>query len=528
MASDIGDIKLYGYDPKIVETIGLFTHALTLVGITDKDTVESIILPFDADINTLAGVVSATTVQEYENEVIGTFTHAKTDQHGAVTHGPPGLQMKAKVRMARELCISAMRLRDLPAQISRGGAAAASTGLGQTMQQPSAVASRKLKLKDLVDQVTEDECDVMTEKNVAECYARYETLMGEDEKPAYDEDPTLEQLSAVGYLLRAGINPYVDFGVFGPHGHRILKKIKLSGSKFNNNGELMRIEINGPATYPMWCASWQVYANCLLMHDAVDLGKLVAYKRKMDTYYQKFGDQAWALQYQTDVRTRHEHFGRLKREGFVSYNHAWDEHVKSGRFPSEEAAIATFKHAFHPDRPWDYVFAAALKDTQWWLDELELPLIHHSKKSIAEEVDGDAPINGRQSGKGGGLKRNLTSAAPPPDPNGYSAGTRVKKPREPVQKQHNVKDGQYTTSRNGTKLCWGFNAGTCLQADGQHRCAKNPQFLHICSKCLQPKHTALQCYAQIQTPNWFLNRGKGKGDKGGDKGTGKKGYKGQG
>ena len=83
---------------------------------------------------------------------------------------------------------------------------------------------------------------------------------------------------------------------------------------------MIRLEINGPATYAMWCASWQVFHNSMLMLGAVDLGKLTAYKRKMDVYHQKHGDSIWALQYQTDVRTRNEHFVRLKRECLADYN----------------------------------------------------------------------------------------------------------------------------------------------------------------------------------------------------------------
>ena len=89
------------------------------------------------------------------------------------------------------------------------------------------VAKRKLKLKEIIDQSSEEECEVMSETAIAAAYARYEALFGEGESPPVDEDPTEEQLSALNHLLSTNLCPYVDFCIFGPHGHRILKKVKL-------------------------------------------------------------------------------------------------------------------------------------------------------------------------------------------------------------------------------------------------------------------------------------------------------------
>ena len=375
---------------------------------------------------------------------------------------------------------------------------------------PSAVATRKLKLKELVDQISEEECDYLTETQIAACYARFETLMGEGERPPKAEDPTQEQLSAVAHLIKTGVNPYVDFGIFGPYGQRILKKVRLTGVKFNNNDELVRIEINGPANYGMWSACWNIYQNCLLMLDAVDMGKLLAYKKKMDHYFETHGDKIWALQYQTDVRTRGEHFVRLKRDALADYNRAWSECL--ARHGDQATARLHFKHAFDPDKPWDHVFQRALKDTEWWFQELGLPAI---KNTANAEVEGDAPVHkGKQ-----GLGKKTT--IPPPDHSGNTSGQiaqRVKKVKTRAGRVHNVQNGHYTTSRQGIELCWAFNAGNCQNTIGQNKCPNHPTRLHLCSKCLQPRHNATECYVRgaIAAPAWVArsnNKGAGKGGK---------------
>ena len=50
-------------------------------------------------------------------------------------------------------------------------------------EEPSTVTGRKLKLKELVDQVSEEECDALTDEQWPAAYARYEATMGKDDKP---------------------------------------------------------------------------------------------------------------------------------------------------------------------------------------------------------------------------------------------------------------------------------------------------------------------------------------------------------
>ena len=187
-------------------------------------------------------------------------------------------------------------------------------------------------------------------------YARYEATFGKDDKPTENEEPTLEQLSAVAFLIRSGVNPYTDFGVWGPHGHRILKKAKLLGCIWNNDNppQLVKVEIHGPASYSMWRASYIIYMNVMIMLDAVDLGPLLAYMRKQDAYHEKYGSRVWALQYQTEVRTRSEHLVRIKRTAMADYGKELLKYIDW--YGSREKALYNFTHPDDPQRPWNFVF----------------------------------------------------------------------------------------------------------------------------------------------------------------------------
>ena len=79
----------------------------------------------------------------------------------------------------------------------------------------TAAAKRRLKLKELIDQVNEDKFEPLPDMEVAACVGRYEVVMGQDEVPPSGEEPTEEQLSAIAFMLKAGLNPYADSAFLG-------------------------------------------------------------------------------------------------------------------------------------------------------------------------------------------------------------------------------------------------------------------------------------------------------------------------
>ena len=244
--------------------------------------------------------------------------------------------MKSRVRLAHLLCLEAVT-----PSVSTGSEMARVAQRLTTLEQqpapapkidtslPSSTTVRKLKLKELVDQVHEEECDCMTEQQVFTSFARWDSVLGPniDNTSAIpvEAEPTAEQLSAVKHMIDLGIDPYTNFNIVGPHGNRLLKKVKLTSSHWNGEGKLIRVEINGPATYQLWKASWEVYQNVLVILDAVDFGNFVAYRKLIDNYHEQHGAGIWYLLYQTDARTRAELFVRVKREGLAEYRAKFKE-----------------------------------------------------------------------------------------------------------------------------------------------------------------------------------------------------------
>ena len=93
-----------------------------------------------------------------------------------------------------------------------------------------------IALKEVVSQVLDKTAVRMTDEEVLESYKRYEKHFGKGRKPPEDEEPTVDQLSALRHLIQSGVVPYIDFSVWGPHGHRMVKKQKFMGQTFNHNG----------------------------------------------------------------------------------------------------------------------------------------------------------------------------------------------------------------------------------------------------------------------------------------------------
>ena len=156
------------------------------------------------------------------------------------------------------------------------------TPAGSVPPSGSTVASRKLKLSQIISQVDETEIEPLSESDVLVMFARYETLFGKGQRPPSNREPTAEQLAALRSLLNSQQVPYCDFAIYGPHGTRITRKLKFSGLVLNKNGELVQSEIYGPSSLEAWKVSYGVFLNSMIMLDAADLGPLLQYQARVE------------------------------------------------------------------------------------------------------------------------------------------------------------------------------------------------------------------------------------------------------
>ena len=114
-------------------------------------------------------------------------------------------------------------------------------------------------------------------------------------------------------------------------------------------GTLKTTEEAGAADVHAWTECYKLLCTALLRFKAVTLGPLLDYERMIVEYAARYGDLAWPLLHQCDVRCRLEHKERLRRV-------LERESVASSA--RNQAPAVQFNSAC----PWDSVWTAATED----------------------------------------------------------------------------------------------------------------------------------------------------------------------
>ena len=352
---------------------------------------------------------------------------------------------------------------------------------------PSAPAAspapkRKVKLSAVINQTDDMEVDILDDLAITAAYARYSKKIGAAPPP--DQELSSEQLTTLHALFQSGRAPYTDMAVWGPYHHRLAKKIRLKGIRLNAQGEIIPVEINGPADFEAWRESYSVFRSGCIMFGQISPARLDSYEHHIRSYHERYGRGCWALLYQADVRARLELAERLRRQGK-------EEH---------DAAIAAGgTHGFDDKKPWEWVWNMMVKDHAFWHRELEEPalLILAKTQKASQLLGADAPI---EASGGTGSDRSIPSAP-----------VAIKRRREDGVRQHVVgEDGLLTHNRRGAELCRGYQKGDCKDKDRNGFCLKTGRTRHQCAKCLSEDHGAHAC-PQSSQPRVFKPKGMRKG-----------------
>ena len=193
----------------------------------------------------------------------------------------------------------------------------------------------------MVDPSLDTELKPIDADHVDKMFTAYRTDRGEF--PHEDHEPTADQLAAVAQLVRAGVPPYVDFSVFGPHGKRMLKKIHLVANYYEpSDGTWRRVELPGPPDFEVWWKCWLVFRCTMLLLQASKPEPLDLYGELMRTMSQTYGPSCWFLIYQADVRMRSEELERIRRRA------------------ASEAHPAEFRFN------WGDIFLIAVRSREFW------------------------------------------------------------------------------------------------------------------------------------------------------------------
>ena len=363
---------------------------------------------------------------------------------------------------------------------------------------PAGPLPRKVKLSYVVRQGDDTEIDLMTEDLIRRGYARWETLFGVGSRPSQDAEVTDAQLTALNHLARSESNIYVDFALWGPHGLRLERKLRLTGSIFSADGTLRTIEIEGPPTIDVWVQSWTVFATACIMLEIVDLGTLLTCKDHICRFHARYGPQTWLLLYQADTRLRLEHLIRIRRK--LARAHV-------------DALVAGGTTQFDPRRPWNHSFADGMKDSEWWhLEFGESALMLFARTAHLDSfVGGDAPVQPSRT-----MAPHPEASKHRPPPVQHDLKRNPKKPRVDNSTTHN---GKFTSNRRGAKLCGDFQTGACSRSTFMNKCPKDRDSVHQCAICLSPDHGDAHCNSQktpgdrtfVAKDHGFKGKGKGKG-----------------
>ena len=91
-------------------------------------------------------------------------------------------------------------------------------GAGSVSPQAT-TAEPRLKLSALLDPALDPELGRLPLAKVREMFASHVNLRGAE--PSEDIGPTVKQVSAIHQVITAGLVPFADFSLFGPHGKRL-------------------------------------------------------------------------------------------------------------------------------------------------------------------------------------------------------------------------------------------------------------------------------------------------------------------
>ena len=214
---------------------------------------------------------------------------------------------------------------------------------------------RRMKFTSILDQGDESEFTVANETQKQVWLMKYVNQTGG--LPLEQEEPTVEQLSALTKKIQMGATPYADFSVFLPFGRKALRSYKYRSYIAQPDGSYLMREVPGPASFQQWITSYKVYKTALMMLDVISLATLNAYEahvEKLSKLYEVAG--AWHLVVAAEDQARAEHLLRLKVQTAMDVANGlpapakWDE-----------------------TNPWEAMFRLLIRDKEYWSEQVHIP-----------------------------------------------------------------------------------------------------------------------------------------------------------
>ena len=252
----------------------------------------------------------------------------------------------------------------------------------------------------------------------------------------------MNQLSVLAAVIKVGITPYADFGVWKPFGQRAAKSLKFTSHFLDHSGSWRTKEVPGPDSFATWEACWRVFRTAAIMCD-------IATPAVLDRYAAKFRERidrffcVWHLCVLADTRSE-----------------LWEsEFRRQSQFHDTNPEIS----AFVPSRPWNSVIRATSNDRDFWKEELEDKVVDF--RNVSRCID--------RIGRGN-PDRSQSRTRP---------GTKKERGREGGVHPMRSQDGRCRTRPQELR---------CVSRSTGPRKAvplSAPRAAHVCEFCLEPHRT---------------------------------------
>jgi len=325
----------------------------------------------------------------------------------------------------------------------------------------------KIKLSQIIDQGSDQEILILDHVALTRFRTRFNDLNGDS--PLQKVEVTDAQLSALDFRVTSGQAPFADFGVWGPYGARLERRLKFTHHVMGPDGTWKTMELPGADSLHTWRSCWSVFRTASIM-----VG--LAHPAVLDRYEALFVDRCeryprcWHICARADIRCRMEWWT--------------DERRRQESFHAHHPTLS----GYDPNMPWNSVIKASASDVEFWDRELKEPSLlytmghgktHPTHVTPLLEPEGgvDPPRKPKRprGGRGKGKQQ---------EPNKVAKGKGKGRKGQPVRNR----DGKYNTDRAGKQLCYAWNrtAGGCTT--GQCPAGRS----HLCEECLQP-HRCIDC-----------------------------------
>jgi len=168
----------------------------------------------------------------------------------------------------------------------------------------------KIKLSQVVDQSSDQEVPMLPIGELTTMRMRFTTAFGDP--PLQRMEVTDSQLTALHFKVSSGQAPYADFGVWGPHGARIERRLKFVSYALTPAGAWRTLELPGADCLDTWRDCWAVFKTAAVMLDIARPSTLDLYAASFEERCRRY-PRAWHLCAQADIRCRSEFLIEEKR-----------------------------------------------------------------------------------------------------------------------------------------------------------------------------------------------------------------------